>query len=201
MTAECTNLDHSDYKVACNHWGLERIERRYDCKVCGRPEFGEWFRNLYWHQTNAQYWKGIFKDAEEQRVFYFKAEPRGQRSQHFVFVDPDVNDPTSILIPTRPDWAQGDLTVVIKQERYRRRMKPPQANDYGELQLYLTRELEQIIKTNDLDYVDNFRFADVKIRKDVRRFRKQAETGCCGSFETEVTVGGRRFLVGCNYGH
>jgi hypothetical protein len=203
MTAECTNLDHSDYKVAGNFHGLERIGRRSHCEVCGRPEFWKWFNDLYWHTKNPAYWKQIFKDAEEQLAFFWKCEPRGGRALFSVYVDGDVDDVRSILIPTRPDWARGNLTVLIQQERYKRRQQHIKDHTlgYGEIQSFLEKELRQLIEKNDLEYVDNYRYAAMDVRKDMRRYRKIKDKGCCGSFDAEVTIAGRKYMVGCNYGH
>jgi len=199
---ECTPLDHSDYKLGTNFWGLERVERRTHCKVCGKPEFYQWFQDLYWDARNPHYWKQIFKDADEQAAFFWKTEPNGLRVVvGVVAVDDEINDPASILIPTRPDWAKGDLSVVIKQERYKRRRKLPKENDYGEINEYLKRELDRLIVKHDLEYADNRRYAALDTRKDMRRYQNIKDHGCCGSFDTEVTIGGRKFMVGCNYGH
>lgn len=53
----------------------------------------------------------------------------------------------------------------------------------------------------DNDCVDNERFAFLDDEDAVGQFRVQSEDGCCGSFEREVVVAGRRALVGLNYGH
>jgi hypothetical protein len=54
----------------------------------------------------------------------------------------------------------------------------------------------------DLDYCDNERWADLRRRKDVRRYYEQRKRGCCGCQDLVVEhPSGLRFLIGCNYGH
>jgi hypothetical protein len=53
-----------------------------------------------------------------------------------------------------------------------------------------------------LDCMDNTRVALLTSSSQKRRFKKQAERGCCGS-HSEVRTGpdGKKYLLGCNYGH
>lgn len=53
----------------------------------------------------------------------------------------------------------------------------------------------------DLDCVDNFRFAYIDDETSVVRYWEQYRHGCCGSMDEMVLVGDRLALVGCNYGH
>jgi len=200
MTAECRLLDHSDYKVAGNHYGLERVASRTECSKCGRPTFDEWFRKLDWKSTDRAYWKQVFKDADEQKVFFFRAEPRDRQSQYSIYVDPDVGDPTSLLVAQVPRWVRnGDIVVEIKQRRYRERSSQTKEHHYGMYQPSIDAEIRRMM--SKLDYVDNTRFAAVDNRKDMRRYRDAASKGCCGSCDKEVTIYGRKFMIGCNYGH
>lgn len=48
---------------------------------------------------------------------------------------------------------------------------------------------------------DNFRFAYTDKPNQVASFEKKSVNGCCGSWEPEVTIGGRTAWLGCNYGH
>lgn len=48
---------------------------------------------------------------------------------------------------------------------------------------------------------NNDRFAFVDDAEAMARFREAESKGCCGSFEADVIVGGRRAVVGYNYGH
>lgn len=50
--------------------------------------------------------------------------------------------------------------------------------------------------------VDNSRVARVGISSQMRRFRRQEATGCCGSASFErVGPDGNRYILGYNYGH
>jgi hypothetical protein len=67
---------------------------------------------------------------------------------------------------------------------------------------WANNEFRKIIETEDLEYVDNYRVADIKKSSQVRRYKKQKENGCCGYFDTKLTgPDGRVYLLGCNYGH
>lgn len=48
---------------------------------------------------------------------------------------------------------------------------------------------------------DNHREALADDQDAVRKYENQRRSGCCGSFDAEVVVGGKRYLIGCNYGH
>ena len=48
---------------------------------------------------------------------------------------------------------------------------------------------------------DNFRVADAAVADEVTAYENAALAGCCGSFDREIAVGDRRFLIGFNYGH
>jgi hypothetical protein len=54
----------------------------------------------------------------------------------------------------------------------------------------------------ELDCMDNCRVALLKSPSQMRRFKKQRDSGCCGSHE-EVLDGpdGKKYILGCNYGH
>lgn len=72
---------------------------------------------------------------------------------------------------------------------------------------FCTREIDRFVLANELYCVDNYRAARMWVSSQMRRFRKQADDGCCGSAEWVV----KRFnpsklrwdlyIVGCNYGH
>jgi hypothetical protein len=199
-TSECKPIDHSDFKVAGNFYGLERVRSITDCAKCGRPVFDEWFRKLDWKSTDRAYWKQVFKDASAQKVFFFRAEPGTRYDSFQVSVDPDNGDPASILAPHFPRWVKnGDIVVEIKQRRYRERMSETKEHHYGVYQPSIDAEIHRMM--GKLDYVDNTRFAAVDNRKDMRRYRDAASRGCCGSCDKEITIYGRKFMIGCNYGH
>lgn len=49
--------------------------------------------------------------------------------------------------------------------------------------------------------MDNYRFAFVDDTAALAVYDEQREQGCCGYFDSEVVVAGRRARIGCNYGH
>lgn len=199
IVTDCTSYDHSNFEKSRNFWGLERKrEPSAECQKCGRPEFMEWFRKLNWQLRDPAYWKQVFKDAKEQKVFFFRAVPSHDQYSWGIEVDPD-KDPATLLRATRPDWARGDIGKVILERRYEERKTPKKEHDYGFLQGSIDREISRM--TADLDCVDNIRFAAMNSRKDMRRYRAQQDEGCCGSHDEEVTIYGRKFMIGCNYGH
>jgi hypothetical protein len=56
--------------------------------------------------------------------------------------------------------------------------------------------------TVDKDCVDNFRVANMGKSSQMRRYKRQRDKGCCGSFESvEIGPDGDRYLLGFNHGH
>lgn len=54
----------------------------------------------------------------------------------------------------------------------------------------------------DLEFTDNVRVACVRDRRALRAYRRQGALGCCGFYdETHTGPDGRKYLIGCNYGH
>jgi hypothetical protein len=49
--------------------------------------------------------------------------------------------------------------------------------------------------------VDNARFAYEDDATAMAVYESQKWNGCCGSFDEEIVVGGRKAYIGCNYGH
>lgn len=58
-------------------------------------------------------------------------------------------------------------------------------------------------RTSDecFDNVDNERIALVGDEEEEAKYARQLDEGCCGFFDSEIEVNGRRFKVGFNYGH
>jgi hypothetical protein len=75
-------------------------------------------------------------------------------------------------------------------------------------QQFSSREVEWLNQqfhelTKDLDCVDNLRAARRDKKRQVRRYWKIAENGCCGSKNVELFCAwnSQTYLLGCNYGH
>jgi hypothetical protein len=57
------------------------------------------------------------------------------------------------------------------------------------------------IGRNDLEYADNLRIARRDDQRQFESYLKKQKEGCCGSFDTCVSIDGIEWLIGCNYGH
>lgn len=53
----------------------------------------------------------------------------------------------------------------------------------------------------DEDYIDNVREGFEDDAESMAAFEAASASGCCGSFELTMNVGGRFMAMGCNYGH
>ncbi len=49
--------------------------------------------------------------------------------------------------------------------------------------------------------VNNERFAFKDDESAMAAYGDAQNSGCCGSFDSEVEIGGRTAMIGCNYGH
>jgi hypothetical protein len=49
--------------------------------------------------------------------------------------------------------------------------------------------------------VDNERFAFMDDKSAMDLYETFRSNGCCGFFDEEIEVNGRRAMIGCNYGH
>ena len=66
-----------------------------------------------------------------------------------------------------------------------------------------TREEAESWMAEEVDdpCVDNHRFAFLDDAEAMSEYEAQRDGGCCGFFDREVTVAGRKAMIGCNYGH
>lgn len=225
----CTQLDHSEYRESTNHWNaLEWTGEKKACAKCGRPTYSEWFKAINWESRDTEYWREIFRTAEDAErgldgglPFIYLWESKGFRGQRLIQGDedwdpnasPNVREffrPKSVLKLLeqryRFSWRnqQGRperMTLVqhIRRRRYEERRPVGKENRYPGFDGLLRMELDDLAEGKD--YVDNRRFAAVKSRADMRRYRKQRDSGCCGSIDKEVSIMGRKFMIGCNFGH
>lgn len=53
----------------------------------------------------------------------------------------------------------------------------------------------------DLDCVDNYRFARLNSVEELEEYEKRLGNGCCGYRDCLVVVDGQPAKIGCNYGH
>lgn len=63
------------------------------------------------------------------------------------------------------------------------------------------QDLEYEIARNELECVDNFRFARFGNDQEEEAYDKQRARGCCGEFDVTTKVDGVKWMIGCNYGH
>ncbi len=61
--------------------------------------------------------------------------------------------------------------------------------------------MEWLLAEVDDPCTDNFRFAWCDDELGLRLYDAAIESGCCGSADYRVEIGGREAMIGCNYGH
>jgi hypothetical protein len=49
--------------------------------------------------------------------------------------------------------------------------------------------------------IDNVRFAYLDEIDDLGYYEESLGSGCCGYFDEEISINGRKATIGCNYGH
>lgn len=94
------------------------------------------------------------------------------------------------------------LFKFLRGERYYQVISFYWRDQFTKLELvWLDDQIDKLI--NNLECVDNIRVADSSRKKQVRRYKKQQQLGCCGSLDTAkyCSTNGKTYLIGCNYGH
>lgn len=61
--------------------------------------------------------------------------------------------------------------------------------------------LEQHIERHGFDYPDNYRCYKDTDYEGMGEYEEAFAFGCCGFYDTEVTIDGDKWHIGCNYGH
>lgn len=193
---DCKPMDHSSYQWSTNFWDQKEYVRdklKKPCKKCGRKEFSLWLAEysqpninqtgIVWTCTDPEYWRIVFERALKE-VFFESRQNYGTNEFSFEEKDP---------------------IKVIKEWRYQYRIprrKKKQYKDYGFVRgVLLERAIETMLKNLDEPCVDNVRFTAVNDRKEMKRYNRQREEGCCGSHDEEILICGKKFMIGCNYGH
>lgn len=200
---DCTSLDHSGYKVSTNFWGLERSTQDLEvCLKCGKPEFGTWWKRIQWKSKDRKYWIQIFQEAMRRDAFFYRPEPIDYLGHYRLHVDAD-EDPAKVRFITRPPklWRGKTLIDEILQYRYSVRLQTPKVHHYAWRQPFIRAAIKLMLMEINDSCIDNTRFAAVDSNKDMKRYWKQAARGCCGRHDEIVSVFGRKFMIGCNYGH
>lgn len=65
----------------------------------------------------------------------------------------------------------------------------------------LQEALEWMETEVDDPCIDNFRSTPTNNDEGMIEYDQLRDSGCCGSFDTYVTINGQEYMVGCNYGH
>lgn len=205
---ECTPLDHSGFVESTNYWAYERIyPEQQQCPKCGKWEYNYWLQcdevnKVDWKRTGAEYWREVFKRPLVE--CFWRSHIRGHKYVNvYCRLDRDSYDEKSFL-RVRPNPKQ--VIKDVRDERYRRRLPRKKVarpiEDYGFVRgILLQRHIERMIEDLDEPCLDNVRFAASNSRREMRRYRRQQSNGCCGSHDEEVSICGKKFWIGCNYGH
>jgi len=67
-------------------------------------------------------------------------------------------------------------------------------------QIYYAFE-KTIDSDKKFEYIDNYRFAKVGDIVQEKEYKKQAQKGCCGSYDTSIEIEGIKYNIGFNFGH
>jgi hypothetical protein len=222
----CSSRTDDEFEELIEDWsdavreargGLKSPENR-------KPLIGEWimarFSKIDWHRRDKEYWAQIFKTAEEEA----RVPPKGYGGHTvrkrrwgwpiFRQLITDKVRPAYRHIPmgwydddNRPrtvaDWIRRVRYIVrvVKDAPGAWRGDDPIA-DYGErIGRMLNGAMTRMAKDIDDPCMDNFRFSAMDRPGDLRRYRDRRASGCCGSYDQEITIDGRKFIIGCNYGH
>jgi len=95
---------------------------------------------------------------------------------------------------------------VLRQRRYQHRYEKATAHlqspetQYG-ASIGLTLSAAIRTASEGRDCVDNLRWARKDNAPDRRRYRKAKARGCCGFHDDQITIDGKVYFYGFNYGH
>jgi hypothetical protein len=65
----------------------------------------------------------------------------------------------------------------------------------------LLAEFNKVLQNPEYCYDDNHRYAEVGNVQQEAWYKKFRKKGCCGFYDDVVTIEGRKFKIGFNYGH
>jgi hypothetical protein len=215
----CTPWDHSDLKPDHNYWAgvCYRGEPRDYCPRCHLPSWGRWFRNLEWASKDRAYWREVFRQArmvdrgEAPTAFWFEYE----RDYSAGISWPEVEEVAEGIAGREeqerlrnlrlsvPRW-KGGMVKYLRDRRYseRRMANTPERTlekRYPDAADFLRMEFQD--RAEGCYCVDNFRFAALDDRAQMRRYREDKAGGCCRSCDWEVEYKGRKYVLGFNHGH
>jgi hypothetical protein len=188
------------------------------------PMIGEWiwagFDAIDWHSRDKAYWVNTFAFVNKNT----SVPPKGYRGRTVrrkkwswpIFRQLITDRVKSSLRHIPRGWYDDEkpprtAAVWLKRVRFIVRVvkdAPGAArgnssiDDYGEqIGRMINGFMTRMAKDIDDPCMDNFRFAALDKPGDMRRYRDRRASGCCGSSDNIVMIHGRKFIIGCNYGH
>jgi hypothetical protein len=106
----------------------------------------------------------------------------------------------TMLFATVPKHIAAFLYHEARSRRYEQLIEFHWEDQFSPAEVeWINQQFQEL--TVDLECCDNFRAAKNQKSKQVRRYWKRAEEGCCGSMNVVRSWLGTEYLLGCNYGH
>lgn len=105
------------------------------------------------------------------------------------------------------EWKGGQQWARQIYKEFRRKYNDGKFKTWKEalnprIREWAERKLQRAIEEINDPYVDNTRVACMKKNSQMRRYKKQKESGCCGYFDRKyIGPDGKNYLIGFNYGH
>jgi hypothetical protein len=170
------------------------------------PDVQTWIESqivpISWHENVPAYWKEILVHAnaesclpQDVSVAWYRYLWRWERVRV-----PEQSELASVRFLAPSDWIKAIRYIERSWRDWPIRVSGDAINLYGELiGALLNAEIRRM--TEKLDCVDNIRVARTDDKKQLRLYREQQKAGCCGRHDQTVTIDGRSYLIGCNYGH
>lgn len=201
---------------------MEKIEWMVAApEVRDKPYIKEWIdanlHEIQWTKKDRSYWTAIFKraNAESRLPMLHPRHTLSDRARSAQWHEALFTYYLRVVIPTdiQQSFDSGKIKLPsdwIRTIRYIERQisgnkfikvpSYPLRDRYGAfVGMQLEREFRDA--TEGLTCVDNFRCAEASNREEMSYYRWQQRNGCCGRFDHQVTVEGRVFWIGANYGH
>lgn len=99
------------------------------------------------------------------------------------------------------EWEQ--LCKKLKDDLYEHRFKSWDDAIDPEIVKWLYKTINDHVITNDDTCNDNYRAACKSVSSQMRRYKRDRDTGCCGYYDKVVTcpIDNEEYLIGFNYGH
>ncbi len=69
--------------------------------------------------------------------------------------------------------------------------------------IWLKEYIQNIIKDNSFEFVDNIRIADTRYEDSILNYKNKQDTGCCGFFDDLIVcpLDNVKYMIGFNHGH